>query len=104
MARGVLMKAFVLPAFDEQPTVADIPTPEAGTGQILVRVHAASVNGIDLGAASGALQSMLAYEFPFILGKDFAGIVEAVGEDVSEFAVGDRVFGVVYEPSPLSSR
>jgi NADPH:quinone reductase-like Zn-dependent oxidoreductase len=98
------MKAFVLPAFDEQPTVADLPTPEAGPGQVLVRVHAASVNGIDLSIASGRLQGMLEYDFPVILGKDFAGTVEAVGSGVTGFAAGDRVFGVVSDPSPLSSR
>jgi len=98
------MKAFVWPAFDEQPTVADLPTPEAGPGQVLVRVRAASVNGIDLSIASGRLQGMLEYDFPVILGKDFAGTVEAVGSGVTGFAAGDRVFGVVSDPSPLSSR
>ena len=98
------MKAFVLPAFDEQPTVADLPTPEVGPGQVLVRVRAASVNGIDLSIASGRLQGMLDYDFPVVLGKDFAGTVEAVGSGVTGFAAGDRVFGVVSDPSPLSSR
>jgi NADPH:quinone reductase-like Zn-dependent oxidoreductase len=98
------MRAFVLPDFEHQPTLADIPTPEAGPGQVLVRVRAASVNGIDLSIASGRLQGMLDYNFPVVLGKDFAGTVEAVGSGVSGFAVGDRVFGVVSDPSPLSSR
>jgi NADPH:quinone reductase-like Zn-dependent oxidoreductase len=98
------LKAFVLPAFDEQPTLADVPTPTAGPGQVLVRVRAASVNGIDLGIASGALRGMLAYDFPVVLGKDFAGTIEAVGSGVTEFAAGNRVFGVVSDPSPLSSR
>src|SRR5688572_25003194 len=101
---GVPMKAFVLPAFDEEPTMADLPTPEAGPGEVLVRVHAASVNGIDLSIASGQLQGMLEYRFPVVLGKDFAGTVEAVGAGVTGFAAGDRVFGVVFDPSPLSSR
>ncbi len=98
------MKAFVLPAFDEPSTLADIPKPEAGPGQVLVRVRAASVNGIDLSIASGRLQGMLDYDFPVVLGKDFAGAVEAVGSGVTGFAVGDRVFGVVSDPSPLNSR
>jgi NADPH:quinone reductase-like Zn-dependent oxidoreductase len=98
------MRAFVLPDFERQPTLADIPTPEAGPGQILVRVRAASVNGIDLSIASGRLQGMLDYDFPVVLGKDFAGTVEAVGSGVTSFAVGDRVFGVVSDPSPLGSR
>jgi NADPH:quinone reductase-like Zn-dependent oxidoreductase len=98
------MRAFVLPDFERQPMVADIPTPEAGPGQVLVRVRAASVNGIDLSIASGRLQGMLEYDFPVVLGKDFAGTVEAVGSGVTNFAAGDRVFGVVSDPSPLSSR
>ena len=98
------MRAFVLQDFERQPTVADIPTPEAGPGQVLVRVRAASVNGIDLSIASGRLQGMLEYDFPVVLGKDFAGTVEAVGSGVTGFAAGDRVFGVVSDPSPLSSR
>jgi NADPH:quinone reductase-like Zn-dependent oxidoreductase len=98
------MRAFVLPDFERQPTLADIPTPEANPGEVLVRVHAASVNGIDLSIASGRLQGMLEYRFPVVLGKDFAGTVEAVGAGVTGFAAGDRVFGVVFDPSPLSSR
>src|SRR5215217_1223541 len=98
------MRASVMPDFERQPTLADIPTPEAGPGQVLVRVRAASVNGIDLSIASGRLQGMLEYDFPVVLGKDFAGTVEAVGAGVTGFAAGDRVFGVVSDPSPLSSR
>jgi NADPH:quinone reductase-like Zn-dependent oxidoreductase len=98
------MRAFVLPDFERQPTLADIPMPEAKPGEVLVRVHAASVNGVDLSIASGQLQGMLEYRFPVVLGKDFAGTVEAVGTGVTGFAAGDRVFGVVSDPSPLSSR
>ena len=98
------MRAFVLPDFERQPTLADIPMPEAKPGEVLVRVHAASVNGVDLSIASGQLQGMLEYRFPVVLGKDFAGTVEAVGAGVTGFATGDRVFGVVFDPSPLSSR
>lgn len=98
------MRAFVLPDFESQPTLADIPTPEAKPGEVLVRVRAASVNGIDLSIASGRLQGMLEYRFPVVLGKDFAGTVEAVGAGVTGFAAGDRVFGVVSDPSPLNSR
>jgi NADPH:quinone reductase-like Zn-dependent oxidoreductase len=98
------MHASVLPDFERQPTLADIPTPEAKPGEVLVRVHAASVNGVDLSIASGRLQGMLEYHFPVVLGKDFAGTVEAVGTGVTGFAAGGRVFGVVSDPSPLSSR
>jgi NADPH:quinone reductase-like Zn-dependent oxidoreductase len=98
------MRASVMPDFERQPTLADVPRPEAKPGEVLVRVHAASVNGVDLSIASGQLQGMLEYRFPVVLGKDFAGTVEAVGTGVTGFAAGDRVFGVVSDPSPLSSR
>src|SRR5215207_4506050 len=98
------MRASVMPAFERQPTLADIPMPEAKPGEVLVRVHAASVNGIDLSIASGQLQGMLEYRFPVVLGKDFAGTVEAVGAGVTGFDAGERVFGIVSDPSPLSSR
>ena len=98
------MRASVMPDFERQPTLADIPMPEAKPGEVLMRVHAASINGIDLSIASGQLQGMLEYHFPVVLGKDFAGTVEAVGTGVTGFAAGDRVFGVISDPSPLSSR
>src|SRR5215217_8356156 len=98
------MRASVLPDFERQPTLADIPMPEAKPGEVLVRVRAASVNGVDLSIASGQLQGMLEYDFPVVLGKDFAGTVETVGDGVTGFSAGDRVFGVVSDPSPLHSR
>ncbi|MEU2042284.1 NADP-dependent oxidoreductase [Nocardia niwae] len=74
-------------------TEADVPRPEAG--EVLVKVAASSVNGFDLGTVAGYLQGMMEHRFPLIPGKDFAGTVEAVGEGVEGFAVGDAVFGVV---------
>ena len=47
------MRASVMPDFERQPTLADVPMPEAKPGEVLVRVHAASVNGVDLSIASG---------------------------------------------------
>ncbi|MGW0202433.1 NADP-dependent oxidoreductase [Nonomuraea sp. NPDC003201] len=77
-------------------TEVDAPRPEAG--ELLVRVEASSVNGFDLGTAAGHLQGMMEHRFPLIPGKDFAGTVEAVGDGVEGFAVGDAVFGVVTKP------
>src|SRR5215212_3070369 len=66
------MRASVMPDFERQPTLADVPMPEAKPGEVLVRVHAASVNGVDLSITSGQLQGMLEYRFPVVLGKYFA--------------------------------
>ena len=89
------MRAVVLPEFGSPIEVRDIPTPEPGMGEVRVRVHAASVNGFDLAVANGYLNGMMEHRFPVVIGKDFAGIVDAVGEGVSEYQTGDRVFGVV---------
>jgi NADPH:quinone reductase-like Zn-dependent oxidoreductase len=56
------------------------------------------VNGFDLAVASGRLKGMMEHRFPVVLGKDFAGIVDAVGAGVTGYAPGDRVFGVVIKP------
>src|SRR5437867_9525901 len=74
----------------------DVPVPEAGTNEMLVRVHAAGVNPVDWKIREGLLgQGPL----PQILGSDFSGVVEALGPDVRDFRVGEAVFGVVAEES-----
>jgi NADPH:quinone reductase len=98
------MKAFVLRDYDTQPAVEDVPTPQAGPGEVLVRVRAASVNGFDRGLVAGMLRGMMEYPFPVVLGRDFAGTVEAVGDGVGRFAPGDAVFGAVADPATLFSR
>jgi len=71
-------------------TVDDVPTPEPGPGELLVRVHAASVNPIDTYVREGAVSP--ADGLPHIGGADMAGVVEAAGDGVDGLAVGDRVF------------
>ncbi len=98
------MKAFVMRDYDTPPSVETIPTPEPGPGEVLVRVRAASVNGFDRGLVAGMLRGMMEYPFPVVLGRDFAGTVEAIGTGTTRFAVGDAVFGAVADPSTLFSR
>jgi NADPH2:quinone reductase len=69
----------------------ELPTPEPGPGEVLVKIGAAALNPIDTYIRSGAVA--LPIEFPYIVGCDLAGTVEAVGEGVSRFAAGDRVWG-----------
>jgi NADPH:quinone reductase len=71
--------------------VGDLPRPEPGPGQVLVRVRAVSLNPIDLYIRSGAVAMPLA--FPYIIGCDLSGTVEQVGPNCSQFRVGDRVWG-----------
>ena len=56
------------------------------------------MNGFDLAVANGYLQGAMEHRFPVVLGKDFAGEVDAVGAGVEDLAAGDRVFGVVTKP------
>ncbi len=67
--------------------------PVAGPGEVVVDVHAASVNGADYKVRLGRGRYNLC-RFPHILGRDFSGIVSTVGAGVTDFAVGDAVFGV----------
>ena len=70
----------------------DLPDPEAGPGQIVVDIHAASVNGADWTVLAGHHSQIT--DFPYVLGRDFSGVVVALGDGVDEFAPGDPVFGV----------
>ncbi|MFJ9562822.1 NADP-dependent oxidoreductase [Streptomyces fuscichromogenes] len=72
-----------------------VERPEAGPGSVLVRVKAAGVNPVDWHVVAGHLNSVLKVSLPLVPGFDVAGVVEAVGPDVTQFAVGDEVFGYV---------
>jgi len=71
----------------------DVPDPVAGPGQVIVDVHAASVNGADWKVRAGHYAPTTT--FPYIPGRDFSGIVSALGSGVSDLKVGDAVFAVV---------
>ncbi len=73
--------------------VKDIPKPTAESGQVLVRIEAASINPFDWKLRAGFAKEYLPLEFPVIMGGDFAGVVEDVGEGVSGYVVGDEVYG-----------
>ena len=92
------MRAFVVTENGPAPQVVELDVPEPGEGEVRVLVHAASINGFDLAVAAGQLRAMMEHRFPVVLGKDFAGTVDAVGPGVGDYQVGDRVFGVVTKP------
>ena len=73
----------------------DLPDPPVGPDTVLVRVHAAGVNPVDLGVRAGGLQSFFPHHFPIVPGWDVAGVVEAAGPAAVGFAPGDEVFGYV---------
>jgi len=69
----------------------DLPDPTVGPGQVIVDIVAASVNGADWKVRIGDYRQTA---FPYVMGRDFSGVVSAVGEGVADFKVGDEVFGV----------
>lgn len=70
----------------------ELPDPVAGSGEVLVDIYAASVNGADWKVRAG--KSTTITDFPYVLGRDFSGVVRAAGEGVSDLKAGDAVFGV----------
>ena len=82
------MKAAVLHTIGEPLTIENVPTPQPGAGEVLVKVRACGIDGTDLKLLDG-----FGYvpELPFIMGHEIAGEVVAVGANVSEFAPRDRV-------------
>ena len=71
----------------------DVPDPVAGSGEVLVDVHAASVNGADWKVRAGSYAPIT--RFPYVPGRDFSGVVAALGPGVADLRVGEPVFGVV---------
>jgi NADPH:quinone reductase-like Zn-dependent oxidoreductase len=69
-----------------------VPDPVAGPGEVLIDVHAASVNAADTKVRAGSSGSVAG--FPYIPGRDFSGVVAALGAGVTDFKLGDAVFGV----------
>jgi NADPH:quinone reductase-like Zn-dependent oxidoreductase len=93
------MRAIAFDDFGAAPAVTELPVPVPGPGEVRVRVRASSVNGFDLGVLGGAFKGMFEHDFPVVLGKDFAGVVDAVGQGATGLDVGDAVFGVVMRPT-----
>jgi NADPH:quinone reductase-like Zn-dependent oxidoreductase len=71
----------------------DAPRPVAGPGDVLVRVHAAGINPVDVGIRTGFLKERMKHQLPLIPGWDVSGVVEAVGSGVARLKTGDEVYG-----------
>jgi len=89
------MKAVLLTSHGgpEMLRYGEAPDPTAGPGEVVVNIHAASVNAADYKVRLGGGRYCLS-RFPHILGRDFSGVVSRVGSGVVDFTVGDAVFGV----------
>lgn len=88
------MKAFTIDRYKSKDGghFVDMPQPAVGDNDVLVQVHAAGVNLLDVKIASGELKLVLPYRFPLILGNDVAGVVVQVGPRVRGFKPGDEVY------------
>ena len=89
------MKAMLIKAYGEDATFepAEIEKPQVKAGHVLVKIAASSVNTVDTMIRTMGKELPLSPDTPAILGMDFAGTVEAVGEDVSTYSMGDEVYG-----------
>ena len=91
--RGVAFEAYGGP--EVLSLREDLPDPPVGPDTVLVRVHAAGVNPVDVLIRSGGLTGAYPHHLPIVPGWDVAGVVEAAGPAVTSFAAGDEVFGYV---------
>lgn len=89
------MKAMTITAYGENAKfdAAELPKPTVTPGHVVIRIAASSVNTVDTMIRSMGSDLPLSPALPAVLGMDFAGVVDAVGEGVTKFAVGDEVYG-----------
>lgn len=78
----------------EEMSLEEVEIPKPGRGQVRVRVRAAATNPADWGIRAGHLRLVSGSRFPRGLGHDFAGVVDAIGPEVTRLKVGDEVFGI----------
>jgi NADPH:quinone reductase-like Zn-dependent oxidoreductase len=88
------MKAFSIDRYKSKDggRIVDMPQPAVGDNDVLVQVHAAGVNLLDVKIADGEFKLLLPYRFPLVLGNDVAGVVVQVGSRVRQFKPGDEVY------------
>ncbi len=90
------MRAAILNGYNKNGgtlAVCDVPVPEIGDHEVLVKIKAAGVNPLDNMIIRGEVKLIVPYKFPLIMGNEFCGVVEKAGKAVRNFAVGDRVYG-----------
>ena len=90
------MRAAILNGYNKNGgtlAVCDVPVPEIGDHEVLVKIKAAGVNPLDNMIIRGEVKLIAPYKFSLIMGNEFCGVVEKAGKAVRNFAVGDRVYG-----------
>ena len=95
------MRTVTIDSPETPPAVReDLPAPAPADNEVLVRVHASSVNPVDNVIAAGMITGMFEHEYPITLGRDYAGVVEQTGAAVSRYRPGDEVYGFVLHANP----
>ncbi|RYG24655.1 NADP-dependent oxidoreductase [bacterium] len=74
--------------------IDDVPIPEPGTGEVLVRVSGSGVNPVDWKLREGHLKDYWPLQLPAIVSREFSGTIERLGDGVSGFSVGDEIYGI----------
>lgn len=93
-----MIRAFGIDEFGQSGSVRTLPDPKPAANEVLLRVHAAGLNVVDVAVVNGALKDMMEHRFPLIPGVEASGIIEAVGAEIDGFRVGASVFGVSIKP------
>jgi len=93
------MKALTFKRYGKSPEIGftDVPRPTLKANELLVQVHAASVNPIDNMIPTGLFKAVVRFQLPATLGSDLAGVVSEVGSRVTRFKVGDAVFANIFD-------
>jgi NADPH:quinone reductase-like Zn-dependent oxidoreductase len=90
---NIIMKAFFIDRYGKQNgRIGEVPDPAVGVHDVLIQVHATSVNPLDSKIRAGEFKLILPYSFPLVLGNDLAGVVVRVGSAVKQFKPGDEVY------------
>jgi NADPH2:quinone reductase len=92
------MKAFAIEELGQPGSVHEIPVPEPAEGQVRIRVASAGLNPFDNAVIQGYMKDRMEHRFPLVPGMDASGTVEALGDGVEAWTVGDEVFGSVGKP------
>lgn len=93
------MKALTFKRYGKRPEIglSDVPRPTLRDKELLVQVHAASVNPIDNMIPTGLFKAVVKFQLPATLGSDLAGVVTEVGSQVTRFKVGDAIFANIFD-------
>ncbi|MFJ8112013.1 NADP-dependent oxidoreductase [Streptomyces sp. NPDC096132] len=97
------MRALHVPEAGAQPVLGELPVPAVTPGHVLIKVRAAGLNPLDNVLAAGAFAERFPHHYPLVLGRDAAGVVEAVGEGVDHVEPGQEVFGNVPLAPPIQA-